>query len=130
MENICRDRKGFRMKKTVLFVVAGVFSLFLMGCDDVLTVITVNENGEKVIHSYISLIGNTVYDSTVSLKNWRDVTEDNDFSSDDLLFTIVNNKEKIVVLGNAESAFEISFFDGGYKYTAYMSADGLSEAFN
>ena len=114
------------MKKTVWFVI-GVFSLFLMGCDDVLTVVTVNENGEKVIHSYISLMGETVYDSTVSLKNWRDI---DDFSSDDLLFTIVNNKENIVVLGDAEAAIEISFFDGGYKYTVFMSADGLSEAFN
>jgi hypothetical protein len=118
--------KEFRMKKIVWFVI-GVFLLFLMGCDDVLTVVTVNENGEKVIHSYISLMGDTVYDSTVSLKNWRDI---DDFSSDDLLFTIVNNKENIVVLGDAEAAIEISFFDGGYKYTVFMSADGLSEAFN
>jgi hypothetical protein len=120
------------VKKTVWFVI-GAFSLFLMGCDDVLTVVTVNENGEKVIHSYISLMGDTVYDSTASLKNWRDMEQiknDDDFSSDNLLFTIVNKKENIVVLGNAEAAVEISFFDGGYKYTAYMSADSLSEAFN
>ena len=119
------------MKKIVLFVII-VFSLFLMGCDDVLTVVTINEKGEKVIHSYISLMGNTVYDSTVTLKNWREMEQiknDNDFSSEDLLFTIVNNKEKIVVLGNAEAAIEICFFDGGYKYTAYMSADSLSKAF-
>ena len=113
--------------KKIVWVVIGVLSLFIMGCDDVLTVVTVNENGEKVINSYISLMGNTVYDSTVSLKNWRDI---DDFSSDDLLFTIVNNKENIVVLGDAEAAIEISFFDGGYKYTVFMSADGLSEAFN
>ena len=119
------------MKKAVWFVV-GFFSLLLMGCDDFLTVVTVNENGEKVIHSYISLIGDTVYDSTVDLKNWRDMEQikDGDLLLDDLLFTIVNKKENIVVLGNAETAIEISFFDGGYKYTAYMSADGLSEAFN
>jgi hypothetical protein len=117
--------------KKVLFMV-GMFSLFLMGCDDVLTVVTVNENGEKVIHSYISLVGNTVYDTTVSLKNWRDIEQlkNDDFSSDKLLFTIVNNKEKIVVLGNNEAAVEFSFFDGGYKYTAYISESGLSEAFN
>ena len=124
-------KKEFRMKKAVWFVV-GFFSLLLMGCDDFLTVVTVNENGEKVIHSYISLIGDTVYDSTVSLKNWRDMEQikDGDLLADDLLFTIVNKKENIVVLGNAEAAIEISFFDGGYKYTAYMSAEGLSEAFN
>jgi len=120
------------MKKKIWFVIV-VFSLFLMGCDDVLTVVTINEKGEKVIHNYISLIGNTVYDSTVSIKNWRDMEQiknDDDFSSDNLLFTIVNNKENIVVLGNAEAAVEISFFDGGYKYTAYVSAYGLSNAFN
>jgi hypothetical protein len=120
------------MKKSVWFVL-GVFSLFLMGCDDVLTVVTVNEKGEKVIHSYLSLIGETVYDSTVNLKNWRDaeqIKNDGDFSSNNLLFTIVNKKENIVVLGNADAAIEISFFDGGYKYTAYVSADGLSKAFS
>ena len=119
------------MKKKIWFLM-GLFSLFLMGCDDVLTVVTVNEDGEKVIRSYISLIGNTVYDSTVSLRNWRDVEyiKDGDLSSDNLLFTIMNNKENIVVLGNAEAAMEISFFDGGYKLTMYMATDGLSEIFN
>jgi hypothetical protein len=130
MKSIWRNRKEFRMKKRVWFVV-GVFSLFLMGCDDFLSVVTVNENGEKVVHSYVSLINDTVYDSTVNLKNWRDSEQikNADFSSDDLLFTVVNAKENIVVLGDAESAIEISFFDGGYKFTVYMSADGLSEAF-
>jgi hypothetical protein len=120
------------MRKKGWFVI-GVFSLFLIGCDDVLTVVTVNEKGEKVIHSYLSLMGDTVHDSTVSLKNWRDMDQiknDGDFSSDNLLFTIVNKKENIVVLGNDKAAIEISFFDGGYKYTAYVSADGLSQAFN
>ncbi|MDR3300965.1 MAG: hypothetical protein LBT01_00350 [Spirochaetaceae bacterium] len=119
------------MKKTVWFVI-GVFSLFLMGCGDVLTVVTVNENGEKVIHSYISLMSDTVYDAAVSLKNWRDmekIKNNDDFSSDNLLFTIVNKKENIVVLGNGKAAVEISFFDGGYKYTGYLSADDLSKAF-
>jgi len=82
------------MKKLILAVVMGVFSLFLMGCDDVLSVVTVNEQGEKVIHTYILLIGKTVYDATVSLRNWRDMDhlKDGDFSSENLLFTIVNNK--------------------------------------
>jgi len=119
------------MKKKIWLVIV-VLSLFLMGCDDVLTVVTVNEDGEKVIRSYISLISNTVYDSTASLRNWRDVEyiKNGDFSSDNLLFTIVNNNENIVVLGNAGAAIEISFFDGGYKYTMYMATDGFSEIFN
>jgi len=121
----------FRMKKNFWFLmVMIVFSLFLMGCDDVLTVVTVNENGEKVLRSYISFFGNTVYDSTISLRNWRDVGYIfEDLSSENLLFTIVNNKENIVVLGDAEAAVEISFFDGGFRYTMYMSADSLSEIF-
>ena len=35
------------MKK--LLVIMGIFSVFLMGCDDVLSVVTVNDHGEKVI---------------------------------------------------------------------------------
>jgi len=117
------------MKKLALVMV--VFLLFLMGCDDVLSVVTVNEKGEKVIHNYISLIGDTVYDATVSLKNWKDMEllKDDDFSSENLLVTIVSKKENIVVLGTADYAMEIKFFDGGYKYTVFMSADGLSDAF-
>jgi hypothetical protein len=118
------------MKK--LAVLIGVFSLFLMGCDAVLSVVTVNENGEKVFHNYISLIGDTVYDATVKIKNWQEMEQlkDDDFSSENLLFTIVNQKENIVVLGTAEYAMEIKFFDGGYKYTAFMSSDDLSKALN
>ena len=117
------------MKK--LAVVIGVFSLFLMGCNDVLSVVTVNEKGEKVIHNYVSLIGETVYDATVSLKNWQDIGQlkGDDFSLENLLVTIVSKKENIVVLGTAEAAMEIKFFDGGYKYTAFVSADSLSKAF-
>ena len=117
------------MKKLAILI--GLFSLILMGCDDVLSVITVNENGEKVIHNYISMIGDTVYDATVSIKNWQDteLVKEDKFSSADLLFTIVGNKENVVVLGTNESAVEIKFFDGGYKYTAFVSVDSLSNAF-
>jgi len=117
------------MKKLAL--VMAVFLLFLMGCDDVLSVVTVNENGEKVIHNYVSFIGDTVYDATLSLKNWQDMEllKDDDFSSENLLVTIVSKKENIVVIGTADYAMEIKFFDGGYKYTVFMSADGLSKAF-
>jgi len=117
------------MKKIAIII--GIFSLFLMGCDDILSVVTVNENGEKVVHNYVSMMGNTVYDTTMSLKNWQNIEQikDDDFSSESLLFTIISNKENIVVLGNAEYAMEIKFFDGGYKYTGFVSADSLSGAF-
>jgi len=39
------------MKK--LAVVIGMFSLFLIGCDNVLSVVTVNENGENISVEYI-----------------------------------------------------------------------------
>lgn len=118
------------MKKLILLTV--VISLFLMGCDGILSVVTVNKNGEKVVHNYISMMGDTVYDETVSLKNWQDMEQikDNEFMSGSLLFTIVNKKENIVVLGTEAYAMEIKFFDGGYKCTGFISAEGLSEAFN
>ena len=117
------------MKKLALLIV--VFSLFLMGCDDVLSVVTVDKNGDKVFHNYISFMGNTVYDATINMKNWQDIEplQDDDFSSEGLLFKIVSNKENIIVLGTAEYAMEIKIFDGGYKYTIFLSADGLSEVF-
>jgi hypothetical protein len=96
-----------------------------MGCGDVLSVVTVNENGEKVFHNYISLIGDTVYDATVKLKNWKEMEQfkTDNFAFENLLFMIVNQKENIVVLGTDKYAIEIKFFDGGYKYTSFMSAD-------
>jgi len=117
------------MKKLALVI--GVISLFLMGCDDVLSVVTVDEKGEKVYHNYISLLGDTVYDATVNLKNWQDMKQlkDEKLSFDNLLFKIVSKKENIVVLGTDEYAMEIKFFDSGYKYTMFISADSLSKAF-
>jgi len=120
------------MKKLALVIgVFSLFSLFLMGCDDVLSLVTVDEKGEKVIHNYISLMGNTVYDTTVSLKNWKDIEllKDEDFSTEDLLVTIVSKKENIVVFGTADYAMEIKFFDAGYKYTVFMSAEAMSNSF-
>jgi len=120
------------MKKIVIALVIILFSLFLFGCDDVLSLVTVNESGEKVIHNYVSIIGNTVYDATVNLKNWQNIEQlkDDDFSSEKLLVTIVSKKENIVVLGTADYAMEIKFFDGGYKYTMFMSPEILSNLFN
>jgi hypothetical protein len=124
------------MKKAV-WVLIGVFSLFLMGCD-FLTVATVDENGETVEYTYISLVDNTVYDSTARLKNWRDVWRRNaaingnnpsidDSWDDTLLFTIVNEKENIVVFGDANGAVEMSFFNGGCKCAVYVSTDSLND---
>lgn len=104
-------------------------TLLLTSCDEVLSVVTVDRNGKKVVNNYVStIISNTVYDETVSLKSWRDIfSEDESIDLDDLLFKIVNKKEKIVVLGNKEVAVEIYFFDGGYKYTVFSSMGSLSD---
>jgi len=120
------------MKKlAVAAVLIGLFSLFLTSCDDILSLVTVDEDGDKVIHNYISLISDTVYDKSIKLKNWRDIDilNDADFSMDNLLVTIESKKENIVVFGTDEYAMEIKFFDGGYKYTVFMSAESLSRAF-
>jgi uncharacterized protein YcfL len=93
------------MKKLALAAVIGVALLFLMGCD-VISVVTVNDSGEKVIHTFVSLI-----------------------SAEHLLFTIVSRQENMVVFGNADYAVEVKFFDGGYKYMMYISSDSLSSAF-
>lgn len=46
------------------------------------------------------------------------------------LCSVENVKEKLVVVGDEEVAFEISFFDGGYKYTVFSSMDSLNEMFD
>ena len=117
------------MKK--IAVIIGVFSLFFIGCDDVLSIVTVNEDGEKIFHNYVSLVGYTVYDAAMSLRNWQDIEQldDDDFSSENLLFTIVSESENIIVLGSDKYAMEIKFFDGGYRYTVFISAAGLLESY-
>jgi hypothetical protein len=118
------------MKKLAFTLVIGVFLFFLMGCD-VISVVTVNDSGEKVIHTFISLMGETVYDATVSVNNWREMAHFNEWnlSSEDLLFSIVSRQDNMVVLGTADYAIEVKFFDGGYKYMMFVSSDGLSNAF-
>ena len=119
------------MKKLALAAVIGVSLLFLMGCD-VISVVTVNDSGEKVIHTFVSLMGETVYDATVSVRNWREMAHFNEWdelSVENLLFTIVSRQENMVVFGNADYAVEVKFFDGGYKYMMYISSDSLSSVF-
>lgn len=118
-------------KKFGMLLFSCVLALLLTSCDEVLSVVTLDENDEKVVNNYISMFGDTVYDESISLKSWRDIDlfGDDDFlEMDDLLFKIENKKENIVVLGDEEAAIEISFFDGGYKYTIFSSMDALTEA--
>ncbi len=96
--------------------------------------VTPGENGEKVVNNYVSMFSDKVYDESVSIKTWNnlDIFEDKDVVEmmDDLLFKIENKKEKIVVLGDKNAAIEISFFDGGYKYTIFSSMESLNHMFD
>jgi len=120
-------------KKVVIILLSCLLLCLLTSCDEVLSVVTCNENGEKVVNSYISALKNKVYDESSSPKNWQELElfGDMDFldiNQDDLLFKIIKLKEKIVVVGNKEAAVEIVFFDGGYDYTVYVSMDEVSKS--
>ena len=121
------------MKKKLGFLLFScLLALLLTSCDEVLSVVTVGENGEKVVNSYVSMFGDKVYDETASFKSWKDIellSEEDAVDMDDLLFKIESKKENVVVLGDKDAAIEISFFDGGYKYTLFASTDSLSNAF-
>ena len=121
------------MKKKIGVVLFSLLIVFLLSsCDEVLSVVTVGENGEKIVNNYVSVISDKFYDETVTLKSWRDIDfiKDEEFIEiDDLLFKIENKKENIVVFGDEESAIEISFFDGGYKYTVFSSIESLNRMF-
>lgn len=121
------------MKKKIGVVLFSLLLVFLLSsCNEVLSVVTVGENGEKIVNNYVSVISDKFYDETVTLKSWQDIDfiKDEEFIEiDDLLFKIENKKENIVVFGDEESAIEISFFDGGYKYTVFSSIESLNRMF-
>ena len=122
------------MKKKLLILLLSCLAAFLLtSCDEVLSVVTVDENGEKVVNNYVSLFADKVYDESVSFKSWNDIellSKEKTVEMNNLLFKIENKKENIVVLGDKEAAVELSFFDGGYKYTLFASTDSLSESMN
>ena len=118
--------KQNKKKFILLFSLLCVF--LFTSCDEVLTVVTENESGEKVVTNYVSFMGNKVYDSSASFKNWKEnevlvsLLEEEGYEYD---FTIKNSKDQIVVLGNEYYAFELKYFEGGYSYTLYMSSSAL-----
>ena len=121
------------MKKRLgILLLSCLLALLLTSCNEVLSAVTVGENGEKVVNSYVSMFGDKVYDETASFKSWKDIellSDEDAVDMDDLLFKIESKKENVVVLGDKDAAVEISFFDGGYKYTLFASTDSLSNAF-
>ena len=122
------------MKKKLLILLLSCLAAFLLtSCDEVLSVVTVDENGEKVVNNYVSLFADKVYDESVSFKSWNDIellSKEKAVEMNNLLFKIENKKENIVVLGDKEAAVELSFFEGGYKYTLFASTDSLSGSMN
>ena len=113
-------------KKFGIILFLCLLAILLTSCDEVLSVVTVDEDGEKVVNNYVSMFGDTVYDESISIKSWRnlDIFEDEDIvEMDNLLFKIENKKENLVVLGDEDAAIEIKFFDGGYEYRLYVSMD-------
>ena len=134
-EHPADGRKIVHNKNCRLTHFSCLLALLLTSCDEILSVVTCNKEGEKVVNNYISIYGDKVYDETSSIKSWTDldVFDDGLFDiddMDDLLFKIENKKEQIVVLGTEEAALEISFFDGGYNYTLFSSAESLNNAIN
>ena len=120
-------------KKICLALFLCLLAFLLASCDEVLSVVTVNKDGEKVVNNYVSMFGNKVYDESVTLKSWKDIELFNDYDGidmEDLLFKIVNKKENLVVLGDEKAAIEISFFDGGYKYKLFSSMEELNNMFD
>ena len=122
-------------KKFAILLFSCLLALLFTGCDEVLSVVTCNEDGEKVVNNYISIYGDKVYDETSSIKSWTDLNIFNEGfldinDMDDLLFKIENKKENIVVFGSKDTAIELSFFDGGYNYTLFSSAESINSAIN
>jgi len=117
-------------KKLGIGLILCLMALLFTSCGEILSVVTLDKNGKKVVNNYTSMFGDTVYDETVSFKSWRDSNifgENNSVNMDELLFKIENKKENIVVLGDKNAAIELSFFDGGYKYTLYTSMDSMDD---
>ncbi len=120
------------MKKKIAMLFLCLLAFLITSCDEVLSVVTANENGEKIVNNYISLFGDTVYDESVSMKNWQtgDILNESGIDTTNLLFKIENKKDHLVVLGDKEVAVELSFFDGGYKYKLFASSDSMNNAFS
>ncbi|MBQ0051793.1 MAG: hypothetical protein KBT11_07005 [Treponema sp.] len=119
------------MKKRLgLFLFLGLFAFLLTACNEVLSVVTPGENGEKKINNYVLMLGDTVYDETASMKSWENMDFfKKDIDVNNLLFKIENKKDKMVVFGDEKAAVELTFGEGSYKYKFFASMDALNEAF-
>ncbi|MBO5236574.1 MAG: hypothetical protein J6B32_05645 [Spirochaetaceae bacterium] len=113
-------------RKISIILLLCLFVLLLTSCNEVLSVVTLDEYGEKVLHQYILMYEDTVYDETITLKSWNSsniFSDQDEIDMDELLFKIENKKENIVVLGDEACAIELSFFDGGCDFKFFYSMD-------
>lgn len=117
-------------KKLGILLLLCLLVFMFTSCDEVLSVVTEGEGGEKIVTNYFSMLEDTVYDESASLKSWQDITLfEKDIEMDDLLFKIENKKDNVVVFGSKEAAVELSFFEGGFKFKFFASMDELNNMF-
>lgn len=114
-------------RKVGVLLFSFVLAVLLTGCDEVLSVVTAGKDGEKKVNNYASVLSDKVYDETAKFKQLENLSVFDD--EDKMLFAIDNEKEKLI-FGDEEVAYEISFFDGGYKYTVFSSMDSLNAMFD
>lgn len=120
-------------KKTGILILLLLCAFLFTSCDEVLSVVTENKNGEKVVNNYISMYKNSVYDKSVTIDSWENLVMfkgKNAIDKNKLLFTIKDKKENILVAGDAKSAVEVKFIDEGYTYTIFSSMDSMNKAFS
>lgn len=123
-------------KKIGVLIFSCLLAFLFISCDEVLSVVTSNEDGKKNVNNYVLMWQDTVYDETASFNSWKDITlleEDNLDSivnSDEILFKIVNKKDKLVVFGDKKSAVEITFIEGGYTFKLFASQEQMNKMFD
>lgn len=122
-----KARGVFMKKKLSIILCLCVFAFLFTSCDEVLSVVTLDEDGNKVINQYVLMFEEKFYDETVSLKTWQEnfFTDELDIEMDELIFKIEDKKENLVVFGDTEAAVEMSFFEGGYNLKLFYSLDDL-----
>lgn len=91
-------------KKLGILLLLCLFVFMFTSCDEVLSVITEEKGGEKIVTNYVSMLEDTVYDESAPLKSWQDITL---FKICGLLFAVsmifVSCEKKPLTLGNETS---------------------------
>ena len=123
-------------KKIGVLIFSCLLAFLFISCDEVLSVVTSNEDGKKNVNNYVLMWQDTVYDETASFNSWKDITLlkgdnlDSIVDSDEILFKIENKKDKLVVFGDKKSAVEITFIEGGYTFKLFASQEQMNKMFD